>query len=100
MTGGSGCSPEAPKTSGLTVAANSWIIAYTPLGTATQQTLTGALPTTTNNPALATFPASWINPATGIPYQLTFGWTASTGGSNEYHEVNQLRSEEHTSELQ
>ena len=85
--------PSASATttaSGLTVAANSWIIAYTPLGTATQQTLTGALPTTTNNPALATFPASWINPATGIPYQLTFGWTASTGGSNEYHEVNQL----------
>ena len=77
-------------TSGLSVPANSWIIAYTPLGTATQQSLTGALPTTTNNPALATFPASWINPATGIPYQLTFGWTASTGGSNEYHEVNQL----------
>ena len=68
----------------------SWLIAYTPLGTATQQTLTGALPTTTNNAALATFPASWINPATGIPYQLTFGWTASTGGSNEYHEVNQV----------
>jgi len=76
--------------SGLTVPANSWIIAYTPLGTTTQQSLSGALPTTSNNPALATFPASWINPATGIPYQLTFGWTASTGGSNEYHEVNQI----------
>ena len=85
--------PSASATttaSGLSVPANSWIIAYTPLGTTTQQTLTGALPTTTNNAALATFPASWINPATGIPYQLTFGWTASTGGSNEYHEVNQL----------
>ena len=77
-------------TSGLSVPAMSWLIAYTPLGTATQQTLSGALPTTTNNAALATFPASWINPATGIPYQLTFGWTASTGGSNEYHEVNQV----------
>jgi Big-like domain-containing protein len=76
--------------SGLSVPASSWLIAYTPLGTATQQTLTGALPTTSNNAALATFPASWINPATGIPYQLTFGWTASTGGSNEYHEVNQV----------
>lgn len=76
--------------SGLSVPANSWLIAFTPLGTATQQTLTGALPTTSNNAALATFPASWINPATGIPYQMTFGWTASTGGSNEYHEVNQL----------
>ena len=76
--------------SGLSVPANSWIIAYTPLGTATQQTLTGALPTISNNAALATFPASWINPVTGIPYQVTFGWTASTGGANEYHEVNQL----------
>ncbi|MFI5285087.1 MAG: beta strand repeat-containing protein [Candidatus Dormibacteria bacterium] len=76
--------------SGLTVPASSWLIAYTPLGTATQQTLSGALPTTSNNAALATFPASWINPVTLIPYQLTFGWTASTGGSNEYHEVNQL----------
>ena len=76
--------------SGLSVPASSWLIAFTPLGTTTQQTLTGALPTTSNNAALATFPSSWINPATGIPYQLTFGWTASTGGSNEYHEVNQL----------
>ena len=85
--------PSASATttaSGLPVPANSWIIAYTPLGTTTQQTLTGPLPTTSNNAALATFPASWINPATGIPYQLTFGWTASTGGANEYHEVNQL----------
>jgi hypothetical protein len=77
-------------TSGLSVPAMSWMIAYTPIGTTTQQTLTGALPTTSNNAALATFPSTWINPATGIPYQLTFGWTASTGGSNEYHEVNQL----------
>jgi hypothetical protein len=77
-------------TSGLSVPAMSWLIAYTPLGTTTQQTLTGTLPTTTNNAALATFPSSWINPATHIPYQLTFGWTASTGGSNEYHDVNQL----------
>ena len=34
-------------TSGLSVPAMSWLIAYTPLGTTTQQTLTGALPTTT-----------------------------------------------------
>ncbi len=76
--------------SGLVVPANSWIVAYTPLGTATQQTLTGVLPTTANNPALATFPASWIDATTGIPYQLTFGWTASTGGSNEFHDVSQV----------
>jgi len=85
--------PSATATttaSGLSIPASSWLIAYTPLGTATQQTLSGALPTVSNNAALATFPASWIDPTTGIPYQLTFGWTASTGGSNEYHEVNQL----------
>jgi len=76
--------------SGLVVPANSWIIAYTPLGTATQQTLTGVLPTTANNAALATFPPSWIDPTTKIPYQLTFGWTASTGGANEFHDVNQM----------
>ncbi len=83
-------SAATTTSTGLSVPAMSWLIAYTPLGTTTQQTLTGALPTTSNNAALATFPSSWINPATGIPYQLTFGWTASTGGSNEYHEVNQL----------
>ena len=76
--------------SGLVVPANSWILAYTPLGTSTQQTLRGVLPTTSNNAALATFPSSWIDPTTGIPYQLTFGWTASTGGSNEYHDVSQV----------
>jgi hypothetical protein len=76
--------------SGLVVPANSWIIAYTPRGTATQQTLTGVLPTTANNAALATFPPSWIDPVTKIPYQLTFGWTASTGGANEFHDVNQM----------
>jgi len=76
--------------SGLVVPANSWIIAYTPRGTATQQTLTGVLPTTANNAALATFPPSWIDPTTRIPYQLTFGWTASTGGANEFHDVNQM----------
>ena len=83
-------STATTSASGLSIPASSWLIAYTPLGTATQQTLTGALPTVANNAALATFPASWIDPATGIPYQLTFGWTASTGASNEYHEVNQL----------
>jgi Bacterial Ig-like domain (group 3) len=78
--------------SGLVVPANSWIVAYTPLGTATQQTLTGVLPTTANNAALATFPPSWIDPVTKIPYQLTFGWTASTGGANEFHDINQMTS--------
>jgi len=76
--------------SGLVVPADSWILAYTPLGTSSQQTLTGVLPTSGNNAALATFPAAWMDPTTGIPYQLTFGWTASTGGSNEFHDVSNV----------
>ncbi len=35
-------------------------------------------------------PASWVNTATGLPYQLSAGWTASTGGGNEYHQINNL----------
>ncbi|HEY5031001.1 MAG TPA: hypothetical protein VIJ54_00915, partial [Actinomycetes bacterium] len=76
--------------SGLAVAAKSWVMATTPYG-ASQQTVSGLLPTTANTPLLGTaFPASWINPATGIPYQLTFGWTAGTGGSTEVHEIGSL----------
>ena len=78
-------------TSGLTVAGDSWFIAYTPLGASSWQSISGPLPTTGNNSVLANdFPSSWIDPTTGIPYQLTFGWTSSTGGSNEIHEVTGL----------
>ncbi len=52
--------------------------------------LTGLLPTTSTNAALSTFPASSINPATGIPFQLTFRWTASTGSANEIHEIDNV----------
>jgi large repetitive protein len=76
--------------SGLSVPANSWIVAFSPLYGAVQATQTGLLPTTLTNAALATFPASWINQTTKIPYQLTFGWTASTGGANETHEINNV----------
>ncbi len=78
-------------TSGLTVPANSWFVAYQPLGASSWQSLSGVLPTTSNNSVLADdFPSSWIDPSTGIPYQLTFGWTSSTGGSTEFHEVSGL----------
>ena len=29
----------------------------------------------------------WVNPATGIPYQLTFGWVGSTGSVTDVHDV-------------
>ncbi len=75
--------------SGLSVPANSYVVEYTPVG-GTAQTVTQTLPSLVGN----TFgiPSSWYNPTTGVPYQLTFGWNASTGGSNEYHEVNTLAS--------
>ena len=79
------------STSGLAVPASSWFVAYEPLGASSWQSISGALPTTSNNTVLANdFPSSWIDPTTGIPYQLTFGWTASTGGANEIHEVTGL----------
>ena len=36
-------------------------------------------------------PTSWVDSATGLPYQLTFGWTASTGQGNEYHEISDVK---------
>ena len=84
--------PSATATvtpSGLGVPANSYVVAYTPVG-GTAQTLMQTLPSLVGNSI--GIPPSWYNPTTGVPYQLTFGWTASTGGSNEYHEVNSLTS--------
>ena len=73
---------------GVTAPANSWLIVWTPLG-GTQQSMTGALPTAATLAAY-NYPASYYDPATGLPYQLTFGWAASTGGNDEIHEINTL----------
>jgi hypothetical protein len=84
-------SAATAQTSLLSVPAHSWFIAYEPLGASSWQSISGALPTTSNNTVLANdFPSGWIDPTTGIPYQLTFGWTSSTGGSTEIHEVTGL----------
>ncbi len=83
----SGATATTP--SGLSVPANSYVVGYTPVG-GTAQTVTHTLPSLVGN-ALG-IPSSWYNPTTGVPYQLTFGWTASTGGANEYHAVNTLAS--------
>ena len=85
-----GSSVSTP-TSGLTVPADGFLVAFTPIG-GTQHTLTGTLPDLSDYSSLG-FPSSWFNSSTGYPYQVTFGWTASTGGSNEYHEVNTLASQ-------
>lgn len=76
--------------SNLAVAANSYLLAYTPIG-GTQQTLTGTLPSTKNGLIpTGTYDSSWIDPATGYPYKLTYGWVGSTGGSTDVHEINAL----------
>ncbi len=74
----------------VTVAPGSYTVAITDIS-GTLRTLTGALPSTVNGGIpTGTIPSDWINPATGIPYQLTFGWTASTGLFDAYHEINEL----------
>src|SRR5450432_1751529 len=72
-------------TSGITVPGSSWAMQVTPLS-GTPQVITGALPTI----AAGLYPSSWIDQATGMPYMLTFGWVASTGGSTDVHAVNNV----------
>jgi hypothetical protein len=74
---------------GIVVPARSFAMRVTPYSSA-PQTLISALPTI--DPTLA-FPAGWVDPDTGLPYQLSFGWGASTGGSNEIHEIGQLQTQ-------
>ncbi len=76
--------------SGLTVSAGDYEIAFTPIGS-TQQTLSGPMPTTLNGEIPGgLYPASWVNPTTGLPYQFDFGFVGSTGGSTDIHEVNNV----------
>jgi hypothetical protein len=81
--------------SGLTVGGGDYAIAFTPIG-GTLQTLSGELPTTSTggdeNGEIPSglYPASWINSATGLPYQLDFGFVGSTGGKLDIHEINDV----------
>ena len=82
-------STATTTTSGLQVPARSWAVQVKPYANGTTgdgssapaQTVTGALPS-----AAATAPAGWTDP-TGMPHLVTFGWSGSTGGSTETHEV-------------
>ncbi len=77
-------------TSGLTVPAHDYEVAFTPLGGALQS-FTDVLPTTANGEIPAgTIPAAWINPANGLPYQLSMGWVGSTGGLVDIHEISDV----------
>jgi len=72
-------------TSGMaTVPAYSFVVAVSPLGGPTQL-VTGSLPN-----ASSLEPAGWLEPSSGIPYQLAMGFAASTGGSTDVHEVRNI----------
>jgi hypothetical protein len=73
----------------LSVPAKSFLVDFTPVG-GTPHSFTAALPNLVTN--AESIPAAWFDPTTGVPYQLTFGWTASTGGSIEYHDITTLTS--------
>ncbi|MGA8015107.1 MAG: Ig-like domain repeat protein, partial [Candidatus Dormiibacterota bacterium] len=79
--------------SGLSVPADDFEVAFTPLNNSNSQVvITGSLPTTSNGGIPSgLYPSGYIDPTTGIPYQLTFGWVASTGGSTDVHEVNNVQ---------
>ncbi len=72
--------------SGLVVPAADYAAQWTPVG-GTQQTMTGALPNLdAAQYADLGIPTSYYN-SSGIPYQMTFGWVASTGGLTDTHEI-------------
>ena len=68
-------------TSGLIVPAKTYKIVFTPVGQA-ERTLSGALPVV----AVGMYPANWLN-ADGYPKQVAVGWVGTTGGSTDFHEV-------------
>lgn len=75
--------------SGLNVPAYSYVVAVTPIG-GRLQTLSGTLP---YDSYLASTSPSWLSSATGIPKQFYFGFAASTGGSDDVHEVTNVNVE-------
>lgn len=79
----------AQQNTSVTVPAGQYAVVFTSIG-GSQQVVTGTLPKLAASNA-ANIDPSWIDPATGYPYKLTYGWVAGTGGQNDVHEVNYLR---------
>lgn len=77
-------SDPTTNAAGQPVAAHSYRVTFTGLGQS-EQTFTGALPN-----ANGLLPPSWLD-ANGVPKQMVFGWTASTGGFNDNHAISYAR---------
>ena len=71
--------------SGITVPAGNYAVQFTPVG-GSATTLTGALPAVPSG-----LYASSRTTLAGIPKQLASGWVASTGGSTDFHEINDVK---------
>lgn len=73
----------------VSVPAGQYAVIFTSRGAA-QQVVTGALPKLDATGNIAGVDPSWVDPATGYPYKLTYGFTAGTGGATDVHEVTDL----------
>jgi hypothetical protein len=71
------------------VPAHGWLVRWTSYS-GTAQTMSGALPTAADLQS-ANVPAGWYDPATSLPYQLSFGWAGSTGAWQEVHEIDDVQ---------
>lgn len=67
----------------LTIPARGYAVRITDTG-GTAETVTGSLPDATNY-----LPDGWVDSA-GVPKQLTFGWTSSTGAVDDYHTISDV----------
>lgn len=77
-------SDPTTNAAGQPVGARSYRVTFTGVGQS-EQTFTGALPN-----ANGLLPSSWLD-ANGVPKQMVFGWTASTGGFNDNHAISYAR---------
>jgi large repetitive protein len=70
---------------GFSVAPNSYEVQWTPIGATTALTQSGGLPNAT-----AFVPdSSWVD-GNGVPVQLSFGWSASTGANTDFHTISNV----------
>ena len=75
---------------GVSVPSGDYGVAWTPIG-GSPKSYTGALPTVANGGIPSgLYPSGWVNPSTGVPYQLGFGWGAATGSNDDNHEISNV----------